>query len=266
MFPSFSVNINLIWKTFRYFLIFTLKSFVSITNRTNPKRLFHLTGCNDFEKYRLLYLILTPMQTELWLPLNCQILVPLCSRPVAPECTRCRDVSKWPLVLVRTFLGESDKCPVSKFCTLLISYGIKESASPMEFFLYVLYNLSSELNMELVNYLLSKKVIEDQHDSIRLSLVYEYLKVAFRYHRQSHFVVREFANNVVWKIKNRVIGLSPNSRQNSVLVWKSWKSFRVLQFRSHISSPFLSDLSTKYFVVSLTKTFTFLHLMKWLKR
>jgi hypothetical protein len=93
--------------------------------------------------------------------------------------SKCRDVNKWPLVLGRNFLGEADPCSVSKFCTLLISYGIKESATCIEFFRYVLFNLSSELNVEVVNYLMSKNAIEDTQDSLRLSLVYGYLKSKF---------------------------------------------------------------------------------------
>ncbi len=87
-----------------------------------------------------------------------------------------RDVNKWPLVLGRTFRGTSDDTSVSKFCTLLISYGIKESASAVEFFRYILYNLSPEINVEVVNFLISKGCIEDQCASHRLSVLYNYLK------------------------------------------------------------------------------------------
>jgi hypothetical protein len=87
-----------------------------------------------------------------------------------------RDVNKWPLVLGRTFRGTSDSVSVSKFLTLLISYGIKESANSIEFFRYVLFNLTPEINVEIVNYLLNKEVMEDSNSSLRLSHVYSYLK------------------------------------------------------------------------------------------
>jgi hypothetical protein len=60
-----------------------------------------------------------------------------------------RDVNKWPHVLGRTFQGISDSISVSKFCTLLVSYGIKESTNCIEFFRFVLYNLTPEVNVEV---------------------------------------------------------------------------------------------------------------------
>ena len=96
--------------------------------------------------------------------------------PDVHQTHKCRDVNKWPLVLSRTFRGSNDSVSISKFLTLLISYGVKESANTIEFFRYVLFNLSPEINVEVVNFLLSKEIMEDSNSSQRLTQLYTYLK------------------------------------------------------------------------------------------
>jgi hypothetical protein len=90
-----------------------------------------------------------------------------------------RDTNKWPLVLGRRYQGVSDSVPVSSFCNLLISYGIKESANSVEFYRFVMSNLESDVVSQLVSHLITKGCIEDSTAAIRLSHLYEYLKTSF---------------------------------------------------------------------------------------
>jgi hypothetical protein len=114
-----------------------------------------------------------------------------------------RDVNKWPLVLGRPFKGTNDSTSISKFLTLLISYGIKESANSIEFFRYVLFNLSPEINVEIVNYLLSKEVMEDTISSARLTHLYSYL--------QSRYSITDNPNILFARIEQMRQGSRPIS-------------------------------------------------------
>ena len=146
--------------------------------------------------------------------------------------SKCRDVNKWPLVLGRSFLGESDKCSVSKFCTLLISYGVKESATSVEFFRYVLYNLSSELNVEVVNFLMGKNVVDDSHDSLRLSMVYDYLK--------SRFAITDNPTLLFANLENTKQGNRPIAEFSSEFRTRV-EELRIIQ-SSSISEPYILSI------------------------
>jgi hypothetical protein len=90
-----------------------------------------------------------------------------------------RDINKWPLVLNRRFDGTADSCSISKFCTLLISYGVKQHANSVEFFPFVIYNWSSDVTVEVVNHPIKENCMEDEYSSKRLSILYDFLKTKY---------------------------------------------------------------------------------------
>ena len=96
------------------------------------------------------------------------------------QCDKPRDTNTWPLVLHRTYRGFCDTVPVSAFCARLVSVGIRENASDIEFFRYVLANLDMSINVEAINYLSSIGVVDDLHASIRLPSFYKFLKSKFK--------------------------------------------------------------------------------------
>ena len=90
-----------------------------------------------------------------------------------------RDTNRWPLVLGRRYKGTSDPIPISAFCNQLISIGIREAASNVEFFRFVLGNLETSINVEVVNFLISKGIMEESKAAVRLPALFEFLKSRF---------------------------------------------------------------------------------------
>ena len=99
--------------------------------------------------------------------------------PDADNVARPRETPKWPLVLGRTYRGFSDSVPVSSFCSKLISVGIRESLSNVEFYRMVMENLDIDLNVEAINYLIKHGVVDDSKAAQRLSCLYDFLKARF---------------------------------------------------------------------------------------
>ncbi len=62
-----------------------------------------------------------------------------------PKTDKVRDTNRWPLVIGRRYKGTSDPIPISAFCNQLISIGIREAASNVEFFRFVLGNLETSI-------------------------------------------------------------------------------------------------------------------------
>ena len=92
--------------------------------------------------------------------------------------TRPRDVTKWSPILGRKYRGICDDLPVSSFCNMLISFGIRESMSSTEFFKFVLNNIESDLTVKIVNHLISRGCIDDSSES-RLSELYAFMKLSY---------------------------------------------------------------------------------------
>ena len=91
---------------------------------------------------------------------------------------RSRDVTKWSPILGRKYKGICDDLPVSSFCNMLVSFGIKESLSSTEFFKFVLNNIEADLTVRIVNHLISKDCIDDSCES-RLTELYAYLRTTY---------------------------------------------------------------------------------------
>jgi hypothetical protein len=66
-----------------------------------------------------------------------------------------------------------------KTFSLLISYGVKEHANSVEFFRFVIYNLSSDVTVEVVNHLIKANCMGDEYSSKRLSILYDFLKTKY---------------------------------------------------------------------------------------
>ena len=91
-----------------------------------------------------------------------------------------RDTNRWKSVLGRLYQGNSDSVPISSLCQKLISVGVRESLSNIEFYRFVLANFDIDINVEIVNYLEQQNSVEDTNAVSRLSLLYQFLKSRFR--------------------------------------------------------------------------------------
>ena len=72
-----------------------------------------------------------------------------------------RDTNRWTPVLGRLYKGSSDSVPISSLCQKLISVGVRESLSNVEFYRFVLANFDIDINTEIINFLEKQNCVED---------------------------------------------------------------------------------------------------------
>jgi hypothetical protein len=67
--------------------------------------------------------------------------------------SRARDVQKWPFVIDRAYKGRSDPVPFSRFSRLLVSTGIQQQCTSIEFYRLIFANLTKDAGLSLCSIL-----------------------------------------------------------------------------------------------------------------
>ena len=149
--------------------------------------------------------------------------------PPRPE--NSRDTNRWQPVLGRLYKGSSDPVPISSLCQKLISVGIRESLSNVEFYRFVLANFDIDIHVEIVNYLEKQNCVEDTNAAARLSHLYNFLKSRFQITdspvilqsrleklKQGNRAVSEFADDFSRKLEDLRMAQSEHPLTNSYIL------------------------------------------------
>jgi hypothetical protein len=106
---------------------------------------------------------------------------------------RDRDVQKWNPVLNRLYCGQSDTVPYSRFSKLLVSLGIQQQCSSLEFYRLIFSNLTQDVGLELIQHLQDTGMLDASVEA-RLRAMETYMVTRWRIGDHPLRITEDFEN------------------------------------------------------------------------